>query len=161
MNILGWALIILVAAIFSSLIAVSSAQTTRFGRFVNITTILCMIVSSIIISTVASNQNGKLESATVPRLNQATNGLYEVLATYQNVDGTTLAILHPAKIMHIDVIERRVASVRLGTSQLLAIDHPIAGPQPTNSGTFKEFVEIIGEGEGKVIQTFRPFPATQ
>lgn len=161
MNILGWALIILVAAIFSSLIAVSSAQTTRFGRFVNITTILCMIVSSIIISTVASNQNGKLESATVPRLNQATNGLYEVLATYKNTDGGTLAILHPAKITHIDVTERRVASLKFGSPQLLTIDHPIASPQSTNSGIFTGFVEIMGEGKNKVIQTFRPFPATQ
>jgi hypothetical protein len=102
-----------------------------------------------------------LESSTVPKLSQATNGLYEVLVTYQNVDGGTLVILHPAKIMHIDVTERRVASVRLGTSQLLAIDHPIAGPMHTNAGIFTGFVEIMGEGKNKVIQTFRPFPATQ
>lgn len=160
MNIVSWVVIVMIVAAFLVFVSLIF-NNERYGLIARIIALLCIIVALFTISSRDLSEGLRQESATVPKLSQATNGLYEVLVTYQNVDGGTLVILHPAKIMHIDVTERRVASVRLGTSQLLAIDHPIAGPMHTNAGIFTGFVEIMGEGKNKVIQTFRPFPATQ
>ena len=135
----------------------TTPNTTRFGRLIRNVGFLFIVLAAAIIAAFASFDKENRNSATVPQLNHVTNGLYEVLGTYKNVNGTTLAILHPARITHIDVTERGVASVRFGSPQLLAIDHPIASPQSTNS----VFVEIIGEGKSRVIQTFRPFPSVQ
>lgn len=160
MNIVSWALIFMIVAAF--LVFVSFIfNNGRYGLMARIIALLCIIVALFTISSRDLSEGLRQESATVPKLSQATNGLYEVQGTYQNVDGTTLAILHPAKITHIDVTERRVASLKFGSPQLLTIDHPIASPQSTNSGIFTGFVEIIGEGKNKVIQTFRPFPSVQ
>lgn len=149
-------LIVIAAVIVLFIIAADSLYDA--GK---IKKVITSAVLTVLVCLMVYHSGAKQDLATVPKLSQATNGLYEVLATFKNVDGTTLAMIHPANITHIDVTERKLVSLKLGSPQLLAIDHPIASLQPTNSGTFKEFVEITGEGEGKVIQTFRPFPTTQ
>lgn len=155
MSPLNTVILLLIFALF--LLLTTTPNESRFGRLMRNVGFLFIVLAATTIGTFVSLDKENRNSATVPQLNHVTNGLYEVLGTYKNVNGTTLAILHPARITHIDVTERGVASVRFGSPQLLAIDYPIASPQPTNS----VFVEIIGEGKSRLIQTFRPFPSVQ
>ena len=143
-------------------------QMAQFARVFGVLFGLFTLMIIVALMHVSYRQKNKLrytewlrDHTTIPFYTALSNGTYDVLGSYRNLDGQWLAILYPVSIVSVDPVGTNfnVIVERKGDYPLLVN----LGDVIISSPTYRKkdypqtcFVEISQTGTNKFIQDFNP-----